>query len=183
MMKKRIWSILLSIVMLVGLMPAVALAAGEHSHLLCQTANCTLDHNGNEEGTGHSDADKVTFVERTDALAAAQNGNSKTAANSLPNEAGNYYLTADVTLSSTWNVPVGGGVTLCLNGHSITTTTITVASGGSLTITDCGTNVRHGYIDANYLWNAGEDVPDIATECDLTGGIINGNKSGYYGGD
>ena len=40
---------------------------------------------------------------------------------SMPTEAGNYYLTADVTLTSKWNVP--SGITrLCLNGHTVTQT-------------------------------------------------------------
>ena len=37
---------------------------------------------------------------------------------SLPNNAGSYYLTADVTLSSEWSVP-SGETNLCLNGHSV----------------------------------------------------------------
>ena len=36
----------------------------------------------------------------------------------LPDEAGSYYLTEDVTLSSAWTVPTGT-VDLCLNGHMI----------------------------------------------------------------
>lgn len=41
-----------------------------------------------------------------------------TATDSLPTDAGNYYLTKDVTLSATWNVP-SGTTTLCLNGKTI----------------------------------------------------------------
>ena len=37
---------------------------------------------------------------------------------SLPTVEGNYYLTADVTISSTWNVP-SGTTNLCLTGHGI----------------------------------------------------------------
>ena len=37
----------------------------------------------------------------------------------LPHEAGNYYLTSDVTLSSIWS-PGSGETNICLNGHSIT---------------------------------------------------------------
>lgn len=41
-------------------------------------------------------------------------------ADSLPDVEGNYYLTTDVTLASTWQTPEGKTVNLCLNGHSIT---------------------------------------------------------------
>lgn len=40
---------------------------------------------------------------------------------SLPTAAGNYYLTKDVTLTETWNVP-SGEVSICLNGKTITQT-------------------------------------------------------------
>ena len=39
---------------------------------------------------------------------------------SLPNTAGDYKLTTDVTISNTWNVP--GTTTLDLNGYGITKT-------------------------------------------------------------
>ena len=51
---------------------------------------------------------------------------------------GNYYLTKDIELTSTWT-PVYG-VVLCLNGHSITSkayNTINVKANCSLTLTDC----------------------------------------------
>ena len=43
-----------------------------------------------------------------------------TADNPLPKDPGAYYLTGDVTLTTTWNVPCGGGIPthLCLNGQS-----------------------------------------------------------------
>lgn len=54
------------------------------------------------------------------------------------NVPGNYYLTKDIELTSTWT-PVYG-VVLCLNGHSITSkayNTIQVKANCSLTLTDC----------------------------------------------
>lgn len=54
------------------------------------------------------------------------------------NVPGNYYLTKDIELTSTWT-PVYG-VVLCLNGHSITSkayNTIKVKANCSLTLTDC----------------------------------------------
>ena len=42
-----------------------------------------------------------------------------TATDCLPEEAGDYYLSADVTVSAAWTVP-DGTTNLCLDGHSIT---------------------------------------------------------------
>ena len=56
-----------------------------------------------------------------------------TATNSLPASAGNYYLTQSV--SGNWTVPTGD-VKLCLNGQTISGK-ITVGSGATLTLTDC----------------------------------------------
>ena len=80
---------------------------------------------------------------------------------SLPTEAGYYYLLGDVTISETWQ-PESGTV-LCLNGHAIygngSFDVITVNSGDTFTLTDCGENkgtdndpavVRHTNIDTQY---------------------------------
>ena len=60
--------------------------------------------------------------------------------------AGNYYLTADVEITSTWEPK--NGVVLCLNGHSITNkgyNTINVKSGVTFTLCDCvgGGKIKH----------------------------------------
>ncbi len=39
---------------------------------------------------------------------------------SLPNAAGKYYLTKDITINNVWSV--NASIDLCLNGHSITKT-------------------------------------------------------------
>ncbi len=87
----------------------------EHIHAVCGKADC------GDEGHGNI---KWTAWESTD---------------SLPSEAGNYYLASDVTLSGTWRVE--SEIKLCLNGKSITSTgsgaVATVANSGNLTITDC----------------------------------------------
>lgn len=41
-----------------------------------------------------------------------------TSSNSLPSQAGNYYLTNDITILGAWGVP-SGTTNLCLNGHTI----------------------------------------------------------------
>lgn len=59
---------------------------------------------------------------------------------SLPTEAGNYYLVNDVELTETWNVPTGWTY-LCLSGKSITMkadgAAISVSTKGKLHLTDC----------------------------------------------
>ena len=68
--------------------------------------------------------------------------------NSLPTTEGNYYLSGDVTLSSTWNVP-SGTTNLCLNGHGIIMTgygsAIKVGAGITLKLYDCDTTTEHRY--------------------------------------
>ena len=62
--------------------------------------------------------------------------------NALPTNAGNYYLTTDVTLSSNAAWSVKKPISLCLNGHKITQTAadhgvIQVEAGQTLNIHDC----------------------------------------------
>lgn len=54
-------------------------------------------------------------------------------ADSLPTEAGTYYLTKDMAFASK---NIGADVSICLNGHTITGE-IVVQNGGKLTLTDC----------------------------------------------
>ncbi len=60
----------------------------------------------------------------------------------LPTEAGNYYLTDDVTLNKTWTVPAGT-TNLCLNGHVIkladdaTGSVINALGNATLNLYDC----------------------------------------------
>lgn len=63
-----------------------------------------------------------------------------TETSTLPTAAGNYYLTADVKVSSEKSV-TEGSVVLCTNGHSITSSGTSrmyaVKNAASLTVTDC----------------------------------------------
>ena len=64
-------------------------------------------------------------------------------------EAGNYYLTKDVTSSTTWTC--SSNVNLCLNGHSITRNgdgnAINVTQNATFTLCDCnGSNAGNGKI-------------------------------------
>ena len=114
-----------------------------------------------EEGTTPSgeththdvgDAKNVVFTAWTDALAETQNGSGMTAANSLPGTAGNYYLTADITLKN-WTVP-SGTTTLCLNGYEIDFTSSGIKAGDTgnaenvtLNLCDCDTTKEHYFKD------------------------------------
>ena len=72
-----------------------------------------------------------------------------TSNDSLPTLAGNYKLMTDVTISSTWEVPVGT-INLDLNGHGIRITgdyrAINVEDGRTLNITDSNTDNLSHYI-------------------------------------
>lgn len=127
-MKKRLLSVFLAVVMVLGLMPTSVFAQETHTHCVCGDKACT------KTSGGHSG-------QNTEWTA----WNNYT---SLPTEAGNYYLVYDVKISYTWECK--GNINLCLNGKTITCTSgngtddydvIEVASGASLTITDCQTNV------------------------------------------
>ena len=87
----------------------------QHNHAVCGKAAC--------DDEGHSDEVWAVW-DSTD---------------SLPSTAGNYYLTNDVTLSSTWNVTAQ--INLCLNGKTITGANgqdvVGVSESASLTVTDC----------------------------------------------
>ena len=106
-MKKRILSIVLSIVMLVSLLPTTALAMPSHTdHCVCGAAHISIGD--------HTTETIKTFEAWKNAA-------------SLPSS-GSYYLDTDVTLTATANIT--GELNLCLNGHSISGTqlyTITVS--------------------------------------------------------
>ena len=93
-----------------------------------------------------------------------------TTADSLPDSAGNYYLTQSV--SGSWTVPTGE-VNLCLNGQTISGS-ITVGSGASLTLTDCSDS---GKVQGEVLVNGGKLELYSGT---ITGGVQVGKKGGTY---
>ena len=141
-----------------------------HVHYLCGGGTCTQVGHDQEDGT-------TTFKAW-----------SKTT--SLPSADGNYYLTEDVTLSSTWTLqsPVKN-VVLCLNGHTIKTTgddtgVITVMNGNrSLTLTDCEPEGKTGTV-THEAGKTGRGVyVSIGSTFTLYGGSITGNKTAnHYGG-
>ena len=94
-----------------------------------------------------------------------------TTADSLPDSAGNYYLTRSV--SGSWTVPTDGEVNLCLNGQTISGK-ITVGSGATLTLTDCADS---GRVQGEVLVNGGKFELYSGT---ITGGVQVGINGGSY---
>lgn len=101
-----------------------------------------------------------------------------TSDNSLPTEAGSYYLMQGVTLTEIWTV--SNDIKLCLNGQTITgaagKNVIQVARGGSITITDCGSS---GKITHN-TGASGRGISSSGT-LNLYGGAISGNTKDWDG--
>ena len=97
--------------------------------------------------------------------------------NSMPSEAGNYFLIFDITLSNTWTVP-SGTTNLCLNGHTIryagsNGTVIQINnSNAKLTLYDCGTT---GTITGGNYNGEGGGVKITAGTFEMKNGIIEGN--------
>ena len=116
-----------------------------HTHCVC---------GGNGDVNGHEHDTAVTW----------------TTADSLPDSAGNYYLTQSV--SGSWTVPTGE-VNLCLNGQTISGS-ITVGSGASLTLTDCSDS---GRVQGEVLVNGGKLELYSGT---ITGGVQVGKKGADY---
>ena len=107
------------------------------------------------------------------------------ATDSLPTDAGNYYLANDVTIASTWTAPAGE-TNLCLNGHGIKKTgngnVITVSSGASLTIYDCNSTTTHYYTIASPIGNGAGLATVGESGTAFTGGYITGGKGNDGGG-
>ena len=91
---------------------------------------------------------------------------------SLPDASGMYYLTGNVTLTS--GQALGNNVTLCANGHSVTGN-VTV-TGGSFTLTDCGSGSLTGDVTVN------EGGSFTLEDCALSGKIENSGTLTVTGG-
>ena len=124
---------------------AFTLPQANHTHCVC---------GGNGDVNGHEHDTAVTW----------------TTADSLPDSAGNYYLTKSV--SGSWAVPEGE-VNLCLNGQTINGK-ITIGSGATLTLTDC---IGSGRVQGEVTVNGGKFELYSGT---ITGGVQVGIKGGTY---
>ena len=103
--------------------------------------------------------------------------------NALPDVAGSYYLSQNVTLDKTW-VPADNTV-LCLNGYSITmnedaTAVITIKSGVTFTLYDCSDTgngkITHGTNGTTGSKYTGRGVSVDGT-FNMYGGKITGNET------
>ena len=106
-----------------------------------------------------------------------------TEATALPSSVGEYKLTKDVEISSTWTVPTGT-VTLDLNGHGIkktgTSRVISIPNGATLVINDSNPNATHYFDVLNHL---AVNINDASGTKNFKGGYITGaNASGTTGG-
>ena len=162
-MKKRLLSILLCLVMVLGLVPANTFAAETttHTHCVCGKSDCA-------GGTGHD--------ETTEWIGVSHLYDIKTS--------GNYYLTKNVTLDDRWLVTSDtANINLCLNGKTVTRTgndsihntlIFIMNESVNLTITDCqkyaGKITRTNNNDGSTIYNMGTLT--------LWNGSISGNDSG-----
>lgn len=99
-----------------------------------------------------------------------------TQTDSLPDTDGNYYLTENITLSGTWNVP-NGETTLCLNGKTIRVSgerVITIPSHATLNLYDCQDTGTITGASSGGIYNSGT--------LHLYDGKISGNGSASHGG-
>lgn len=106
-----------------------------------------------------------------------------TSDNSLPASVGNYYLTKDVTITSTWSP--ANGTKICLNGFGIRQagTGNVISIGGNLTFSvyDCNTTAEHKFkIDESGLATV-DDSFESEYET-FNGGYITGGHGGANGG-
>ena len=96
---------------------------------------------------------------------------------------GCYYLTQDVEITSTWEP--ANGVTLCLNGHSITLVgydnpSVIELNSGIFTLCDCSGGkgkITHGYSNSNKKY-LGRGVSVNGGMFNMYGGSITGNTEG-----
>ena len=109
----------------------------------------------------------------------------------LPTDPGNYYLTDNVTLSGTWNVP-NGTTTLCLNGKTISASieqsyrVITIAASSTLNLYDCQdagniTKGKGGVLNDGTFHMYGGKISDNIITND-GGGVLNKGTFYMHGG-
>ena len=113
-------------------------------HLIRDHMHCACGHKTKYAGDigSHAEHKDLQFVAWTDKLLKEQYGSGTKwkVTDTLPKQAGYYYLTDDVNLGS-WPWGPKAGTILCLNGHKITSsstsTTVRIDSGAHIVLTDC----------------------------------------------
>lgn len=113
-------------------------------HLIRDHTHCACGHKTKYAGDigSHAEHKDLQFVAWTDKLLKEQYGSETKwkVTDTLPKQAGYYYLTDDVNLGS-WPWGPKAGTILCLNGHKITSsstsTTVRIDSDAHIVLTDC----------------------------------------------
>lgn len=147
---KKIISLFTALSFLLGTVAVFADDLPSHVHKICTDEHC---------GDNHEEIIWTAWSSDT----------------SLPSEAGNYYLTNDVTTAAMWEVP--DGINLCLNGHiiaidsdqkNVPLNTINVNAAAATVLTDC-TNTEHKFSkEESGRWTL-DETNGTKT---LTGGVI-----------
>ena len=134
---------------------------GHDKHPVCGAVNCT-EHE-TISWTAVSDLTKIT-------------------------RAAYYYLTQDVEIKDSWSP--ANGVTLCLNGHSITLVgydnpSVIELNSGIFTLCDCSGGkgkITHGYKTGSKIKYTGRGVSVYGGMFTMYGGSITGNTTTSFGG-
>ena len=148
---------------------------------------CGADSFGGEHAP-NCDEQAVVWYEWTNELAEDQNGSGKTASNSLPTVSGNYYLSAGVQLTDTYNLAKGVYLYLDLNGNYVKPAdgkrTFNLGySQSALVFTDSSVS-GNGYIQGGVQSKSGGAILVNNADTSVTlfrGSIVGG--SGTYGGN
>lgn len=164
-MKKKFLSIAVCLCMIMTMIPGGVLqpdeawAAGHTSHCVCGGSTAIGDHTAHNSDAVWTSVSNLTGI----------------------TEAGNYYLTNDVTLTETWK-PVDG-VALCLNGYDIQAKgsfdVITIEDGVTFTVTECSSSTQ-GKITHTSGSGRGILVNNTAV-FNMYGGDVTGNSCSQEG--
>lgn len=175
-MKKHLLVCLLALALASLCMLPSRVQAAEETHKHCL---CGADH----VDTGSRSDSPETWT----AWKVNQNGEEK-----WPEVGGRYYLTADVVLTETWEVPkTNTPIVLCLNGHSITMNGFgpaikvngtSIDSKAYLTITDCtGTGrITHAEDRTGSAVQVGKCGDFTMYGGTITGNHVKGSGGGVY---
>ena len=160
-MKKRILSVLITVVMLIGMLPTAVFAADSHAHCICGETHASVGDHDDEVSTTFTAVTNQAELE-----AAAASG-------------GSVYLTGDITLEAP--LTVSQNLSLCLNGYDLiynsADSVIIVSNSKTLNITDCGSTGTITGSTGDY-----GAVQNGTGTFNLYAGTITGNKRGVYNG-
>ena len=175
-MKKRLLSVFLCLCMVFGLVPATVWAetTNGHTHYLCGGSTCNGSGHGNEtyKTTFEKEIKQEGNTLKIGGEPWAPTKGSNDTFYILP--AGTYYLGSDI--SSGYTIKIENNVTLCLNGHKITSANGMDAiklTGGSFTLTDCQNSGKITHASGN----TGRGVYVDRGTFNMYGGSITGNNA------